>query len=124
MNYKKIANEGHEEVSRATTRSVSRHGLSDGMAREKRIRNRAAKRREAKMHIADQLDTVDAARLVDEVEYGDRPMIEYDYPSFHDVNDDITASFDDIGDDYEECGECGYDHAYEQDEAYYSHYDY
>jgi hypothetical protein len=54
--YKKIANANHEEVAGMTSRSTSRHGLSDGMAREKRIRNRAAKREEARLDLQERAD--------------------------------------------------------------------
>lgn len=49
----KYANEGHEDITVATTRSVSRHGLSKGQRREKKVRNRAAKRFEARMALAE-----------------------------------------------------------------------
>lgn len=45
MNYhKKIANAGHEEAAEMTTRHYGRHGLPRGLRREKKVRNRAAKR--------------------------------------------------------------------------------
>jgi hypothetical protein len=47
--HRKIANAGYEEVACMTSRSTSRHGLSKGLAREKRIRNRIAKRAEARI---------------------------------------------------------------------------
>lgn len=68
MNYKKIANAGFEEVSCATTRSTSRHGLGRRLRRGKRAYNRAAKRIEASVHIADQLTLEDVARIELEVE--------------------------------------------------------
>jgi hypothetical protein len=51
---KKIANRDFEEVAGATTRTTNRSGLSKQMRREKRIRNRTARRREAAIHWADQ----------------------------------------------------------------------
>jgi len=51
---KKIANENHEEVTRMTTRSSSKHGLSKVLSRGKRIRNRAAKRKEEKIAFEDE----------------------------------------------------------------------
>lgn len=47
--WKKIANAEHEEEAAATTRHFSRHGLSKRARRVKRIRNRAAKRAEARI---------------------------------------------------------------------------
>jgi hypothetical protein len=52
--WKKIANDNHEEVAAYTTRSFSRHGLSRGLAREKRLRNRRAKRIDARWHHSSQ----------------------------------------------------------------------
>ena len=43
MTSHKIANKGHEDESRFTTRSYSRHGLSKTARRVKGARNRAAK---------------------------------------------------------------------------------
>lgn len=54
MLHKKIANAKYEEGANRTTRSVSRHGLKPGMRREKRIRNRVAKREEERIVFADQ----------------------------------------------------------------------
>lgn len=54
--YKKIANANYEEVACMTSRGTSRHGLSDGMAREKRIRNRAAKKEEARRDIEERAE--------------------------------------------------------------------
>lgn len=132
MNHKKIANANHEEVACMTSRSTSRHGLSDGMVREKRARNRAAKRLEAKAHFADQLDHDDkctecgepfpshgnmCADCVTYMKY----CVEPDYDIL-DAFDDLAPEQDfELPDDYEECGDCGYDHAYEQDEAFHAH---
>jgi hypothetical protein len=52
--HKHIANAGHEEVTRYTTRTFSRHGVSAGLKREARLRNRAAKRIDARWHVASQ----------------------------------------------------------------------
>lgn len=52
--YKKIANEGYEESASMTSRYCSRHGLSDVAVRVKRAYNRAAKRREEKLHLKEQ----------------------------------------------------------------------
>lgn len=51
----KIANDNHEEYASHTTRTTSKHGPSDRMRREKKIRNRAAKREEARIHFFDQV---------------------------------------------------------------------
>ncbi len=53
--WKKIANRCHEEVSRYTTCSFSKHGLSDSIAKVKRIINRRGKRLDAKWHRGSQL---------------------------------------------------------------------
>jgi hypothetical protein len=83
--YKKIANAKHEEVACMTSRHTSRHGLSEGLAREKKLRNRAAKREEARLDLQERADELP------------------------------------LPDDYESCGACGYDHSYEQDEAFRAH---
>jgi hypothetical protein len=54
--YKKIANRKFEPVASMTTRSASRHGLGRGLAKEKRYRNRQAKREEARIDFASQLE--------------------------------------------------------------------
>jgi hypothetical protein len=104
MNHKKVANENHEETARLTTRSVSRHGLSEGVAREKRIRNRAAKRHVERLAIEEQVELLDD----NIVEFGapPRPLVEVDIP---------------LPDDYEACGDCGYDHVYEPVESTIAH---
>lgn len=55
--HKKIANRGFEEAASHTTRSFSRHGLSRRARIEKHLRNRIAKRAEARMELALQSDT-------------------------------------------------------------------
>lgn len=52
--HKHIANEGYEDVARLTTRTANRHGVSPGLKREARLRNRAAKRADARWHVASQ----------------------------------------------------------------------
>lgn len=59
--YRRIANEGHEEEAVASTRSHSRHGLSNVARKAKRSRNRAATRSEARMALAEQLDFMQEA---------------------------------------------------------------
>lgn len=54
MNYKKIANAKHEDIGAYTTRSTTRHGMSRVLRREKRRRNRTAKRVETRIHFSDQ----------------------------------------------------------------------
>ncbi len=54
MNHKKIANAHYEDAGSNTTRSCSRHGLSKGAVKMKKIVNRRAKRVEARFDIADQ----------------------------------------------------------------------
>lgn len=102
------------------------------LRREKRARNRAAKRIEAKAHFADQTEYGDNC-----VECGDpfpppggvclecqmyaKYCVEPDY-SVLDSFDDLAPEQDyDLPDDYEECGDCGYDHAYEYPEAFSAH---
>lgn len=53
MNYKKIANENYEEVTRYTSRDFL-GPVPAGIRKEKRARNRAAKREEARKIIAEQ----------------------------------------------------------------------
>lgn len=43
--HNKIANRGYEEQSTYTTRNFSRHGVSPGFRRAKKLRNRSAKRK-------------------------------------------------------------------------------
>lgn len=59
MNYKKIANSNYDEIGSNTTRSTSRHGLSPCLRREKRRRNRVAKREEERIHFEDQASAWD-----------------------------------------------------------------
>ncbi len=49
--YKKIANAHYEEVGAHTTRSFSRHGLGKVFAAAKRLANRRAKRKEARLDL-------------------------------------------------------------------------
>jgi hypothetical protein len=51
--WKKIANANHEGEASVTSRHVSKHGLGAG-ARIKRVRNRAAKKADARWHVASQ----------------------------------------------------------------------
>lgn len=49
----KLANENHDEIARMTSRGTSKHGVKKGVLREKRIRNRAAKREAEKIAFED-----------------------------------------------------------------------
>lgn len=50
----KFANENHEEGACMTSRHTSKHGLKKGRIKEKRYRNRAAKREEAELAFNDE----------------------------------------------------------------------
>lgn len=52
--YRRIAQENHEEAGVYTSRSVNRHGLTVGQRREKKIHNRVAKRKERDRSFQDQ----------------------------------------------------------------------
>lgn len=49
----KLANENHDEIASMTSRGTSKHGVSKGVLREKRIRNRRAKREEEEIAYED-----------------------------------------------------------------------
>lgn len=59
MNYKKIANSNYDEIGSLATPRASRHGLSSWQRREKRRRNRVAKREEERIHFEDQASAWD-----------------------------------------------------------------
>lgn len=52
--HKHIANVGHEEVARLASRFFFGRGVSKALKREARLRNRAAKRADARWHVVSQ----------------------------------------------------------------------